>query len=194
MWAVILAAGESKRMGRPKMLLPFGENTIIETVVETVVSSSIENTLVVLGAEREKIEEKISRFPIGTVFNARYREGMLSSVRCGLRALPAEARAMLVVLGDQPALSAGIIDQIAAAYMKTAKGIVVPRFGEERGHPIVIDLKYRDEIERLSPDTGLRGVVYAHDDDVLEIEVSSPAILHDIDDEDDYRQALEDRP
>ena len=192
-WAMILAAGESRRMGQPKLLLPFGEKTIIETVVEKVVSSKVDNTLVVLGSEREKVEQKIKAFPVETAFNADYPSGMLSSVLCGLRTLPEETQAVVVVLGDQPSVSKEVIDKIVDAYQKTGKGIVLPVYKKERGHPVIIDLKYKNEVENLSPDIGLRGTVYSHPDDILEVEVDTAGILQDIDVEADYKRELKNK-
>ncbi len=190
---MILAAGESRRMGQPKLLLPFGEKTIIETIVEKVVSSRVDNTLVVLGSEREEVEQKIKNFPVQVAFNADYPNGMLSSVLCGLRTLPEDTQAVVVVLGDQPSVSKEVIDKIVDAYQKTGKGIVLPVFKKERGHPVIIDMKYKDEIERLSPDIGLRGTVYSHPEDILEVEVDTPNILKDIDDEADYKRELKNK-
>lgn len=192
-WAVILAAGESRRMGQPKLLLPFGKKTIIETVVDEVVSSKVNNTLVVLGSEREKVEKKIKDFPVQVAFNPDFQSGMLSSVLCGLKALPDETRAVVVVLGDQPSVSKQTIDRIIDEYQKTDKGIVLPVYKKERGHPVLIDMKYRKEVEALSPDVGLRGTVYSHPEDILEVEVSTPNILQDIDDEADYKRELENK-
>jgi len=191
-WAIILAAGESKRMGEPKMLLPFGGKTIIEAVAECVVSSEVESSLVVLGAERERIEEKIRDYGIKSVFNPDFQSGMLSSVKCGFKAVPEGTRAVLIVLGDQPRISSDIINQLIEAYKRTGKGIVLPVFEGERGHPVIIDVKYREEVENLSPEIGLRGTVYSHPEDILEIEVDTPSILKDIDDETDYKRELKD--
>ena len=192
-WAMILAAGESRRMGQPKLLLPFGEKTIIETVVEKVVSSKVDNTLVVLGSEREEVEEKIKNFPVKVAFNPDYRKGMLSSVLCGFKTLPEETQAVVVVLGDQPSVSKEVIDKIVDAYQKTGKGIVLPVYEKERGHPVLIDMKYKAEVESLSPDIGLRGTVYSHPEDILEVEVDTPNILKDIDDEADYKRELKNK-
>ncbi len=192
-WAIILAAGESRRMGQPKLLLPFGEKTIIETVVEKVVSSKVNNTLVVLGSEREKVEKKVKNFPVKVVFNPDYPSGMLSSVLCGFKTLPEETQAVVVVLGDQPSVSTEVIDKIVDAYQKTGKGIVLPVYEKERGHPVVLDMKYKNEVERLSPDIGLRGTVYSHPEDILEVDVNAPEILQDIDDEADYKRELKNK-
>jgi molybdenum cofactor cytidylyltransferase len=190
-WAMILAAGESKRMGKPKLLLPFGEKTIIEIIVATVVSSKVEQTLVILGSDREKIEEKIKDYPVKIVYNRDFRGGMLSSVQCGFKSLPEETRAVLVVLGDQPKISATVINKLIDAHKSSGKGIVLPVFKKERGHPVLIDMKYREEVENLSPEVGLRGTVYNHPEDILEVDVETLSIFQDIDCESDYKRELE---
>jgi molybdenum cofactor cytidylyltransferase len=192
-WAMILAAGESKRMGKPKLLLPFGEKTIIETIVETVVSSKVEKTLVILGSDRETIEEKIKNSPVEIVYNPDFRSGMLSSVQCGFKALSEETRAVLVVLGDQPKTSTSVINKLIDAYRSSGKGIVLPVYKKERGHPVLIDVKYGEEVENLSPEIGLRGTVYNHPEDILEVDVETPSIFQDIDDESDYKRELENK-
>lgn len=189
-WAMILAAGESKRMGKPKLLLPFGEKTMIETIVATVVSSKVEQTLVILGSDREKTEEKIKDYPIKIVYNRDFRSGMLSSVQCGFKSLPGETRAVLVVLGDQPKISTTVINKLIDAYKSSGKGIVLPVYKKERGHPVLIDLKYGEEVENLSPEVGLRGTVYNHPEDILEVEVETLSIFQDIDYMEDYKKEL----
>lgn len=189
-WAMILAAGESKRMGKPKLLLPFGEKTMIETIVATVVSSKVEQTLVILGSDREKTEEKIKDYPIKIVYNRDFRSGMLSSVQCGFKSLPGETRAVLVVLGDQPKISTTVINKLIDAYKSSGKGIVLPVYKKERGHPVLIDVKYGEEVENLSPEVGLRGTVYNHPEDILEVEVETLSIFQDIDYMEDYKKEL----
>ena len=189
-WAIVLAAGESLRMGRPKLLLPYhGDKTIIETVVENVVSSRADRAAVVLGGSRRGIEEKIRRFAVKRVINRRYKEGMFSSVRSGLSSLPPSARAAVFILADQPDVPTSVIDLLIEAFRREKKGIVLPVYRGMRGHPLLIDLKYRREIDSLSPDSGLRGLLREHGDDILEVRVPSPAILKDIDGPKDYERA-----
>jgi molybdenum cofactor cytidylyltransferase len=189
--AVILAAGESKRMGTPKLLLPFGKNTIIETIVDTLLQSKIDKILVVLGSNRDKIKSKISSRPVLTTANLRYKEGMLSSIQAGFRALPKKTEAVLVFLGDQPLIPSSVIDKLIAGYKKSKKGIFIPVFEKKRGHPILVDFKYKPEIEKLNPDIGLRALVFDHPDDLQEVEVDTPHILKDIDKPEDYKRDLE---
>ena len=192
-WAMILAAGESKRMGKLKLLLPFGGKTIIETVIDNIIQSKVEKILVVLGSDWEKIKEKIKNFPIKIIVNPHFTKGMLSSVQLGFQTLPKNTQAVLVVLGDQPAVSSAIINEIIDAFKRTRKGIVLPVYKNNRGHPVLIDIKYRNEVENLSPDIGLRGLVYNHPEDILEVEVGTPSILRDIDDIEDYRRGLKNK-
>lgn len=187
---MILAAGESRRMGRQKLLLPFKGKTIIETVIKKVIRSKAEKILVVIGSEKEKMEKKISDYPVKIAYNPDFRSGMLSSLQRGFKALPKNAEAVLIVLGDQPALSSAVINKIIDAYKKTKKGIVLPVYRGERGHPVLIDVKYRQEVARLDPDIGLRQLVYDQREDILEVKVTTPTILRDIDDERDYRKEL----
>jgi len=190
-WAMILAAGESRRMGEAKLLLPFRGKTIIETIIENVIRSKVDKILVVLGSDKEKIEEKIKNFPLEFAFNPDYRSGMLSSIQAGFKALPEDAQAVLIILGDQPSVSSKVINKIIVAYKKTGKGIVLPVYKKERGHPVLIDTKYRQEVAKLSPKIGLRKLVYNRPDDILEVKVETSSVLRDIDDAEDYRKELE---
>jgi molybdenum cofactor cytidylyltransferase len=189
-WAVILGAGESKRMGEPKLLLTYGKRTVIETVVGTTLDSRVDQTLVVLGSEWRKIRRIIRAFDVQIAVNLRFREGMLSSIQRGISALPRACQAAVIVLADQPALSARVIDSLIEAYSRRKKGLVIPVFRKKRGHPLLIDLKYRQEIGKLDPRIGLRQLLQKHPQDILEVVVSSPAVLGDIDTREDYKRAL----
>jgi molybdenum cofactor cytidylyltransferase len=191
--AMILAAGESRRMGAPKLLLPLGEKTIIETVVDEILRSKADKILVVLGAEREKIESKIANRPVKIVANLRFEEGMLSSIQAGFETLPNEIEAVLVCLGDQPFIPSSVMDKLIEAYQNTRRGIILPVYKKKRGHPTLIDIKYRQEVKKLSPDIGLRALVYDHPQDVLEVEVDTPLILKDIDKPEDYMRELKEK-
>jgi molybdenum cofactor cytidylyltransferase len=187
---VILAAGESRRMGTSKLLLPFGKKTMIETIVDEARRSKSNKTLVVLGAEKEKIERILSNRDVDKVVNTRYQEGMLSSVQAGLDALTDEVQAVLVCLGDQPYIPFTILDRLIDAYKETKKGIILPTYRKQRGHPVLIDTKYKPEIKQISPETGLRALMCNHPQDVLEVEVDTPQILKDIDKPEDYMREL----
>ncbi len=181
-----MAAGESRRMGFPKMLLNFSGKTMIENVISNVAESETDGILVVLGANREDLIDLIRKFDVKHCYNDRYKEGMLSSVRCGFSNLPSDFTAALVFQGDQPFVSASVINIVINAYRSSGKGIVIPVYKGKRGHPLLLDRKYSEEIAALDPDKGLRSISYLHPEDVLEVETDVQGILRDIDTYEDY--------
>jgi molybdenum cofactor cytidylyltransferase len=185
-WAVILAAGESKRMKVPKMLLPFNGKTMIEKVIDNVSRSEVFRTLVVLGAYRDEILGAISHLSVSHCYNENYRNGMLSSVKCGFKNLPLHFDAVLVFPGDQPMIEPEVINQIIKVYRETGKGIVIPVYRKKRGHPLLIDFKYRDKINKLSNEEGLRSLAEMYHEDVFEVKTKSTGILKDFDNKEDY--------
>jgi molybdenum cofactor cytidylyltransferase len=178
-------------MGAPKLLLPFGDKTIIEHIMDNILDSKADKILVVLGSHREEIRSKIASRPVLTVVNTRYQEGMLSSIQAGFEALPRGTTAALVCLGDQPLIPSSVIDSLVKVYIQTKKGIVLPVYKKSRGHPILIDMKYRQDVKNLSSTVGLRALVHNYPLDVQEVEVDTPHILKDIDYPEDYQNELE---
>ena len=189
-WSIILAAGESRRMGYPKMLLEFRGKTMLENVIEHVAGSGTDGILVVLGANREKLTGIVENCGVRYCINDNYKEGMLSSVQCGIRNLPAGIRAVMVFQGDQPLIFPHVIDRLIEAYGTTGKGLVIPVYGGKRGHPLLIGSRYREEIDSLSHEEGLRAITGMHSEDILEVAVNDPGILKDFDTWDDYKTEL----
>jgi molybdenum cofactor cytidylyltransferase len=186
-WALILAAGESKRMGRSKQLLPFENKTILETVIDHITQSAVDQILTVLGAQHKEIEKVIKDLPVKSVYNPNFKEGMLSSAQKGFVSIPEKVEAVLVFLGDQPRIPSSVIDQVITAYHSSEKGIVVPVYDKNRGHPVLISTKYREEVTHLDPEIGLRELIHNHPEDILEVQVDTSAIIEDIDTPDDYK-------
>lgn len=192
--AVILAAGLSSRMGSPKQLLPYGEASVLQTVVGVLSACGLEGIHAVLGHRRGEIAASLADLPVNCVENAHFREGMFSSVLAGMAALPDSAEGMMLVLGDQPQIRTGVVRSVLEAFATSGKGIVVPVYEGRRGHPIILDLAtYRPEILRADPEKGLKPVVRGHPDDTLELPVDDPGILRDIDTRADYLAELERR-
>jgi len=185
-WAVILAAGESRRMGTQKLLLPFGDATVVEAVVRTALASGVDRAVAVLGADREAVRAKLEPSGVDFAVNEQFADGMLSSIQTGFRAIPPEAEAAVIMLGDQPFLPPPVVDAVVRGYRESLKGIVIPVFRTRRGHPVLVDLKYRDEVLALDPADGLRRLMRTHAEDIAEVEVDDANILRDLDTPEDY--------
>jgi molybdenum cofactor cytidylyltransferase len=188
--AIVPAAGQSHRMGTAKQLLPWGSSTILGHIVDQLRRSRIDEIYVVVGHQAERIVESLPRQAVCIVDNPSDSADMLSSVRCGLRALPLQCQAIMVALGDQPAITRELIDAMIQSFGAKAstseKGIVVPTYGGKRGHPLLFSAQYSREILQQYDATGLRGLLLAHRDEIYELSVSNPGVLADIDDPADY--------
>ena len=192
--AIVLAAGRSSRMGLQKLLLPFAGKTVITYIVDQLLAGDLDKMYVVVGHEPERIAEQLSDRPVNIVTNPNYDSGMLSSVRCGFKALPPDCDAALIALGDQPGITSKLVDDMVRSFNKTDKGILVPVHDGKRGHPILAAKKYKEEILTCHDDIGLRGLMHAHPDDIFELSVSTSSVLFDIDYPEDYLRELSQLP
>ncbi len=188
--AIILAAGESKRMGYPKMLLPLNGKTMLGNVIGNIEGSEINNIIVVLGAEKTAILDVVCKTSAKSCYNDNYKDGMLSSVKCGFRNIPSDSDAVLVFQGDQPLILPNVINEVIVAHRSSDKGIVIPVYRNKRGHPLLICKQYFAEIEGLDNSEGLRSLAIKFSDDVLEIETNSPGILRDFDTFEEYKKEV----
>ena len=188
--AIVLAAGQSRRMGTQKLLLPYAGSAVIEYIVDQVQQSGVDDCIVVTGHEPHRIRDcLVERKPI-IAHNDRYLEGMLSSVRAGFEAAPETWIATFIVLGDQPSLRTPILDLLIDAHATHPGAIIVPVFEDKRGHPILIPMTFRQEILHHYDDVGLRGLLHAHGEAVVEIPVDSESVLEDVNYPEDYERAL----
>ena len=185
-WAIILAAGESERMDKNKLLLPFKGKTIIETVIDNIRQSIIDKIMIITGAFKDDMIKIIKQLPLKNCYNEEYKKGMLSSVQCGFKNIPGEPDIVLIFLADQPDISPEIINLLITNYKEFKKGIVIPAYKGHRGHPLLIDWKYRSIIEKLNPKIGLRDLLFKYPEDILEVTVESSGILMDVDTPKDY--------
>jgi molybdenum cofactor cytidylyltransferase len=187
--AIILAAGQSRRMGQPKMLLPWGEATIIEHVITTFRNAGIENILVVTGGAREQVEEAIRKHSVQAIYNPDSASGeMLSSLQHGLAALPDRVGATLIGLGDQPQVQEGTVRLICQAYQEHKSQIVVPSFQMRRGHPWLVIRQLWNEILSMQPPQSPRDFLNNHAREIYYVNVNTPSILADLDTPEDYRR------
>jgi molybdenum cofactor cytidylyltransferase len=177
----------STRMGSPKQLLPLGGRPAIEWIVDVLVER-LDQVIVVLGHRAEEVGAAIADRSVTLAMNEDYRQGMLSSVQCGLRvAVDADH---LICLGDQPQLAGTVVDQVLQAAATADSGMVIPTYAGNRGHPIYLRCKYRQEVLSLALDGGLNRLMQRHPGDVQEVAVGEDGILEDMDTPADYRHQL----
>jgi molybdenum cofactor cytidylyltransferase len=198
--AIILAAGASRRMGRPKMLLPWGNVSVLEHVISVFARAGIEDILVVTGAVREQIEEAVvkygKRYPVRSIHNKDYSHGeMMSSLQCGLHALVPRTisrvevvtTAALVGLGDQPQVQARSVRLVWEAFIQTESPLVVPSFQMRRGHPWLVARPLWAELLEMHPPQSPRDFLNAHASEIHYVNMDTPSILNDLDTPEDYR-------
>ena len=177
-------------MGTQKLLLSFDGKPVIAHVVDEVRRSAVHEVVVVVGQDGPRIAEALTGRAVSIVTNADFQGDMLSSVRCGLRALPLLCDTILVVLGDQPRIDSALIDAVLRAFPAKSGGIVVPTHKGRHGHPLLFSARYREEILTSFDQTGLRGLLQAHPDEISEFNVASEAVLADMDFPEDYAREL----
>lgn len=184
--AIILAAGESKRMGEPKMLMPWGKSTVLQTVISTFQASGIKDILVVTGGARQQIEGLIGK-TVQTVFNEDYKNGeMLSSIQLGLSVKMREASAALICLGDQPQIEERSVRSICNAFLETKSQIVVPSYQMQRGHPWLVARPLWDELLAMKSPKTPRDFLRKNARTIHYVLVNTPSVIADLDTPEDY--------
>lgn len=200
--AIVLAAGESRRMGFPKALLPYfaeeaegPETTFLEHLLEVLNRSRADPIVVVLGHEAERIQSSLSPASWGRarpVENPRYREGMLTSILAGIEAIDdRNVEGALILPVDHPDVRSGTVDLLIGRFRDTPRPIILPVHQGRRGHPVLFSRGVFDEIRRAPESVGARQVVWDHQGDLLEVEVQDPGIGRDVDTPGDYRSFRE---
>lgn len=179
--AIVLAAGESKRLEGGKLLLPFRGSTILETTIDNLLLAGLNEVIVVVGHRAEDIIKLIGRRPIRIVRNDAYRKGMGTSIKAGLTVLDNRVTDIMLVLGDQPFIGSETIGTLIKEYRDSGKDIAAPVCRGRRGHPVIFSGKYRRELMELTGDTGGREIIARHPDDFHEVKVEDEGIFTDID-------------
>lgn len=190
---VVLAAGLSTRMGRNKLLLNFKGRPLIARVVDTLLASKIDEVIVVLGHEIEKVRTELQGKPVRLVHNPDYREGLSTSVRTGVDAVSQEADGIMICLADQPLLEPADVNRIVAAFAdakKVNKSIVVPFFKEERGNPVILDASLKVAILGIVGDVGCKGVIKRYPEQVYALEMENDHVVRDVDDVQAYERLV----
>jgi len=186
--AIVLAAGRSERMGTQKLLLPLGGRPVIVRVMDELLRSLVDKVLVVVEREGERIRVALQDHAATFVTNPEHEGDMLSSVRCGLRAVPTVCEGVLVALGDQPGISSTLVDEMIRSFRHRQSALVVPTCQGRRGHPLLFGAQLSHEVLHQHGSYGLRGLLESHAGEILEIPVSAPSTLEDMDTPEDYER------
>jgi molybdenum cofactor cytidylyltransferase len=188
--AAILAAGESKRMGQPKALVPFQGFTFVEHLLAATRHARVGVTRVVLGAGAEEIRAQMKIDPAWIVVNAAWPKGQLSSIHAAIRSLPAGgSEGILVCPVDHPLVSARLVADLVAAFDSSGKMIVLPKFGGRRGHPVIFHAALYAELLAAPAEVGARQVVWNHAAEVMEVETAEEGVILNLNDPESLRRA-----
>ena len=187
--AILTAAGESTRMGRPKALLDWHGVTLVEYQTASLLSAGVAEVVVVLGHQHELIDSYVKGTAVRHVVNHEYRQGKTTSIKAGLRAVNAKAEGILLLAVDQPR-PPEIISTIIDAHLGTEALITSPRHRGRGGHPLIFSLRLRAELESISEEKqGIREVLGAHRGEVNEVEIDDPVVLLDLNSPEAYEEA-----
>lgn len=188
--AVLLSAGESKRMGVNKLSLPWGGMTIFEHCLNTLLRSKADEVIVVFNPRMRELENKVKGEKSKVVINSYYQKGISTSIRRGIHAVNPNSRGILIAMGDQPFIKTRTVNALIHAFTQRRGGIIVPSFQKRKGHPVLFHRKYEKELLKLKGDVGGRSIIEKHPDDVWEVSVKSGAVIRDIDTLQEYKKEL----
>jgi molybdenum cofactor cytidylyltransferase len=189
--AILLAAGLSRRMGAFKPLLPFGQTTVIEACINYLKAGEAEPIVVVLGHNAEQVRQHLKNASVLFALNPDPSSEMGESIRCGVQMLPASASATLVALVDHPAIPPDVVKTLIGEW-KTNPQSIIPTWEGRGGHPVLVDLCWRHELETLDTTAGLKSFFQSHAEAVRRVPVGSEFIARDIDTWDDYTRLYSD--
>ncbi len=187
--AVILAAGESRRMGSPKALLPYQGRAFLEHLLEATRHPQVGVQRVVLGAGAKEIRDKLQLDPASVIVNSQWRHGQLSSIRAALRALPPGTDGMILCLVDHPLVSTALVGELIANFYSSGKAIVLPVYEGKRGHPVIFSSRLFPELLAAPRDKGARAVVWAHAAETLEVPTDEEGVVLNLNDPETLRGA-----
>jgi len=188
--AIILAAGESRRMGQPKQLLPFGDKTMLECVIDAFQTPHVDEIRVVLGYQADEIAARIAHTSCKIVKNDRASLGMFTSMQAGLRDLPKKTRIVMLAICDQPRLKRETVETLIEEFEKKRHKILIPSYNGRQGHPPLFRAEYAKEILAMDESLTLKHFYGEHADDIARLVVEDEGVLVDIDDRETYEREL----
>jgi len=188
--AVILAAGESKRMGSPKALLLYHDRTFLEHLLDITHHPKICSQLIVLGAGAEAISKRVGLKPEQTVVNPDWQNGQLSSIKTAVKSIGAKPiDGVLLCLVDHPLITSALVNELVESFYSTGKSIIVPTFHGKRGHPVIFAAKLFAELLDAPEETGARSVVWKHASEVHEVPTPEEGIALNLNDPETFHSA-----
>jgi molybdenum cofactor cytidylyltransferase len=189
--AAILAAGESRRMGEAKALIPYQGLTFVEHLLAATRHPRIGLTRIVLGANAEEIRAKLSVDPAAIVVNPDWPRGQLSSLQAAIRSLPPQITEAIVLCPvDHPLVSLKLIAKLVEAFDGGGKAIVIPTYHGRRGHPVIFRATLYEELLHAPMEIGARQVVWAHAKEIVEVATEEEGVVLNLNDPEAFRKAL----
>jgi CTP:molybdopterin cytidylyltransferase MocA len=189
--AAIVAAGESRRMGAPKALLPYRCKTFIEHLLEITSHPRIAAKRIVLGAHLDEIRAKLPNEATSIVVNPDWRQGQLSSIQAAVRTVrPGETAGLILCPVDHPLVSADLVARLIDAFDAGENSVVLPTYHGKRGHPLIFRANLYPELLAASPNVGAREVVWAHAAELLEVPTEEEGVVLNLNDPEILRRAL----
>jgi molybdenum cofactor cytidylyltransferase len=189
--AVILSGGASRRMGTPKALLPYRGGTFLEHLLKVTDHPRIGWRRVVLGADAVAIAESVQMPVDEVVINENWEDGQLSSIQAGVRSLPEGTDGMVLCLIDHPLISREMVNELVERFYEAGQAIVLPVYKGRRGHPVIFAARLYEELLNAPLETGARAVVWAHSEEVCEMETSEEGCVLNLNDPDALAKARE---
>jgi len=188
---ILLAAGQGLRMGGPnKLLLPFLGRSVLETTLSELCAADIGPVFVVTGHQRAFVAPIVAQYPVQEVFNPDFRTGMTGSIQAGVRAAQA-GQGYMICLADMPMIAAAAYQLLADHFLSHLAGderaILLPRFGEPKGNPVIFAAAYRDDILNHPDPEGCRGIVQTNTAHIRWLDMPDNSVLKDLDTPEDYK-------
>lgn len=183
--AILLAAGQSRRMGAFKPLLPFGKQTVIDSCINYLALGGVNSITVVVGNRAEEVRTHLGHSNVRFALNPDPSSEMDRSIAVGVREIDTGIGALVIALVDYPAIPPDVVSTLLDSWRRGAK-LVKPTHLGRGGHPVLVDLEFRQELLALDPGKGLKSLFERHQKNVLRVEVDTPFVARDIDTWDDY--------
>lgn len=188
--AILLGAGESKRMGRDKLSLPWGKETVFEHCLRVLLRSNITELVVVLSPQNKIVKNLLQVERVKIVVNPYPERGMSTSIQKGIQAVGPKSQGILIALGDQPLLKTRTINAMIHTFSPGEREIILPSYHGRRGNPVLFDRWYRKELLSLKGDVGGRSILEKYPENLRVFRTKSRGVLLDIDTRRDYKKVL----